>query len=77
MKPFTEIGKNRMDGSTVLEWVGVAFGEESRVLFQICSFLDAYLTFTRICQGGLTYVSISLCFLEEVRADVTIRSLTY
>lgn len=65
MKPFTEIGKNRMDGGTVLERVGVAFGEESRVLFQICSFLDAYLTFKWICQGGLIYTSLSLCSLEE------------
>ena len=38
MKPFTEIGENRMDGSTVLEWVEVAFGEEPRVLFQIFIF---------------------------------------
>lgn len=52
MKPFTETRKNRMDGSTVLEWVGVAFGEKSRVLFQICSFLDAYLIFKWIWQGA-------------------------
>lgn len=52
VKPFTETRKNRMDGSTVLEWVGVAFGEKSRVLFQICSFLDAYLIFKWIWQGA-------------------------
>lgn len=27
-----------MDGSTVLEWVEVAFGEETRALFQIFIF---------------------------------------
>lgn len=62
----------------ILEWVGVVLGEESRALFQICSFLDVYLTFKWIWQGGFRYMSLNLCFLEEVKAgDKSIRSLTH
>ena len=58
----------------ILEWVGVVLGEESRALSQICLFLDAYTTFKWILQRGLRYMSLSLCFLEEVRAgDISTR----
>lgn len=58
----------------ILEWVGVVLGEESRALFHICLFLEAYSTFEWISQGRLRYMNLSLCFLEEVRAeDISIR----